>query len=431
MSSAWKHYKKRLEYSLKMKREKYTILIPEMAPLHFRLIKPILARDGYNTDLMGYEGPEVLKKGLQYVHNDICYPCLLITGQMLTAMESGKYDPNKVAMLITQSGGGCRDSNYINLMRKAFEKAGYPNVPFISANTWFMEYNSGVLMRISTLFMAVAGMIYGDFLMILGNQIRPYENNKGETDAVIDKWIEYLIDAFNHGKGYKKKEIRKNLRAMGEDLRKIPVTKVPKVKVAIVGELFLKYSIPGNNHLEEFLASQDCESYMPSMLGFGVYKTNGALEELRKFGGKPWKRLIMEIVMKWYFGVEDTLISAIEEFPEFTAPERVKDLMKRAEGIVDTANSMGEGWYLAAEVLEFADHGYENVICVQPFGCLPCHVAVKGMIGKVRQMNPKVNTVVVEYDPGATKVNQENRIKLMLAVAKENLEKEKEDLQKA
>ncbi len=424
MKTTLKHYKKRVEYSLKMKREKYTILIPEMAPLHFRLIKPILARDGYNTDLMGYEGPEVLKKGLQYVHNDICYPCLLITGQMLTAMESGKYDPDKVAMMITQSGGGCRDSNYINLMRKAFAKAGYPQVPFLSANTWFMEYNGGVLMRISTLFMAVAGMVYGDFLMILGNQVRPYEVNKGETDALIDKWIEFLIKEFEHGRGYSKKAMRKNLHAMGEEFIKIEKTDEKKVKVAIVGELFLKYSVPGNNHLEEFLAEQNCEVYMPSMLGFGVYKTNGALEELKKFGGKPWKRIIMEIVMKWYFGIEDLLISAIEEFPQFTAPERVTDLVHRAEGIIDRANSMGEGWYVAAEVLEFAEHGYENVVCVQPFGCLPCHVAVKGVLNKVRQVNPKVNAVDIEYDPGATKVNQENRIKLMLAVARENLEKE-------
>ena len=421
MKTTLKHYKKRVEYSLKMKREKYTILIPEMAPLHFRLIKPILGRDGYNTELMGYEGPDVLKKGLQYVHNDICYPCLLITGQMLTAMESGKYDPNKVAMMITQSGGGCRDSNYINLMRKAFEKAGYPQVPFLSANTWFMEYNSGVLMRISTLFMAVAGMVYGDFLMILGNQVRPYEVNKCETDALIDKWIEFLINEFEHGKGYSKKAMRKNLHAMGEEFTKIEKTDEKKVKVAIVGELFLKYSIPGNNHLEEFLAEQNCEVYMPSMLGFGVYKTNGALEELKKFGGKLWKRVIMEIVMKWYFGIEDLLISAIEEFPQFTAPERVTDLMHRAEGIIDRANSMGEGWYVAAEVLEFAEHGYENVVCVQPFGCLPCHVAVKGVLNKVRQVTPKVNAVDIEYDPGATKVNQENRIKLMLAVARENL----------
>ena len=148
------------------------------------------------------------------------------------------------------------------------------------------------------------------------------------------------------------------------------------------------------------------------------------MEELKKFGGKPLKHLTMEIAMKWYFGIEDLLISAIEEFPEFTAPERVRDLMKRSEGILDIANSMGEGWYVAAEILEFAEHGYENIVCVQPFGCLPCHVAVKGVLNKVRQINPKVNAVDIEYDPGATKVNQENRIKLMLAVAKENLENE-------
>ena len=422
MSNQSPHFIKKIMFTKKMKKD-YTILSPMMCPIHFRLLRPVFQRVGYKVDIMENEGPDVIQKGLKYVHNDICYPCLLITGQMLTAMESGKYDPDKVAMMITQSGGGCRDSNYINLMRKAFAKAGYPQVPFLSANTWFMEYNSGVLMRISTLFMAVAGMVYGDFLMILGNQVRPYEINKGETDALIDKWIEFLIKEFEHGRGYSKKAMRKNLHAMGEEFIKIEKTDEKKVKVAIVGELFLKYSVPGNNHLEEFLAEQNCEVYMPSMLGFGVYKTNGALEELKKFGGKPWKRIIMEIVMKWYFGIEDLLISAIEEFPQFTAPERVTDLVHRAEGIIDRANSMGEGWYVAAEVLEFAEHGYENVVCVQPFGCLPCHVAVKGVLNKVRQVNPKVNAVDIEYDPGATKVNQENRIKLMLAVARENLEK--------
>ena len=412
------HYKGRAMFKLNMVKE-HTLLIPEMAPLHFRLIKPILGRDGYKVALMGYEGPEVLQRGLKYVHNDICYPALLITGQMLTALESGEYDPDKVTMLITQSGGGCRDTNYIHLMRKALAKAGYPQVPFISANIWFMEYNSGVRMRISSLFMAIAGMVYGDFIMILSNQLRPYEKQAGSVDAMVDKWIDYLIDQFNKGKGYSDKAIKKNLELIGQDFMTIETLDIKKTKVAVVGELFLKYSIPGNNHLEEFLASQDCEVYMPSMLGFGVYKTNGALEDINRYGGRPIKKLIMKIVMKYFYKYEDILITGIEKFPRFTAPERVKTLMKRAEGVTDLANSMGEGWYLAAEMLEFADRGYENIVCVQPFGCLPCHVAVKGMLNKVRRVDPRINAVDIEYDPGATKVNQENRIKLMLAVAKE------------
>ncbi len=415
------HYKERVKFTLKMKKD-YTILIPDMAKLHFRLIEPILSRQGFHIDLMGAEGPEVLQKGLKYVHNDICYPALLITGQMLTAMESGRYDPNKVAMVITQSGGGCRDSNYIHLMRKAFEKAGYPNVPFISANIWGMELNSGINLSPRTLLMALAGMIYGDMLMIVSNQVRPYEINKGETDALIDRWIERLTATFKKGRGFMPKAIEKNLQAIGADFAAIPIQKVPKVKVAVVGELFLKYSVPGNNHLEEFLAEQDCEVFMPSMLGFGVYKTNGALEDLRLYGGKPFKKLIMEIVMKFLFNVEDLLIRNIEAYDVFTAPERVNTLKERAEGVIGIGNSMGEGWYLAAEMLEMADHGYENIICVQPFGCLPSHVCIKGMMNKVRRIDPRVNAVDIEYDPGATKVNQENRIKLMLAVAKENLQ---------
>ena len=420
------HFVKRLMFTKKMKKD-YTILSPMMCPIHFRLLRPVFQRAGYKVELMENEGPDVIQKGLKYVHNDICYPCSLITGQMLATMESGKYDPDKVAMIITQSGGGCRDSNYINLMRKAFQRAGYPNVPFISANTWNMEYAPGIFLSPATLLSAVAALVYGDALNLVSNQVRPYEVNKGATDALLDEWIEKLGKGFSKVKGISISSMKKTVSEICRTFSEIEIKKVPKVKVAIIGELYLKYSVPGNNHLEEFLAEQDCEYLIPTVLGFGAYKTNGALEDLRKYGGNPIKRLIMEIVMKYYFFIEDLLISGIEKWPMFTAPERVNVLKKRADGIIDTVNSMGEGWYLAAEMLELAEHGYENIICVQPFGCLPCHVAVKGMLNKVRRINPKINSVDIEYDPGATKVNQENRIKLMLAVARENLEAEGKD----
>ena len=416
------HFVEKIMFSRKMKKD-YTILSPMMCPIHFRLLRPVFQRVGYSVELMENEGPDVIQKGLKYVHNDICYPCSLITGQMLATMESGKYDPNKVAMIITQSGGGCRDSNYINLMRKAFERAGYPDVPFISANTWNMEYAPGIFLSPVTLLSAAAALVYGDALNLVSNQVRPYEVEKGATDALLNEWIEKLGKGFSKGKGISVSKMKKTVSEICRTFSEIEIKKVPKVKVAIIGELYLKYSVPGNNHLEEFLTEQDCEYFIPTVLGFGAYKTNGALEDLRTYGGNPFKRLIMEIVMKYYFFIEDLLISGIEKWPMFTAPERVNDLKKRAKGIIDTTNSMGEGWYLAAEMLELAEHGYENIICVQPFGCLPCHVAVKGMLNKVRRINPKINSVDIEYDPGATKVNQENRIKLMLSVARENLQK--------
>ena len=416
------HYRDRIKFTLKMKKD-YTILSPSMAPIHFKILKPILQRQGFKIEIMENDGPEVLQLALKYLHNDMCYPSILTTGQMLATIMSGKYDPNKVAMVITQSGGGCRDSNYINLMRKAFEKAGYPNVPFISANIWGLELNSGINLTPKSLLMALAGLIYGDMIMIVSNQVRPYEVNKGETDAMIDKWTTQLGQGFFKGKGFSWRAIRKNLKAIADDFASIKIEKTPKVKVAVIGELFLKYSAPGNNHLEEFLAGQDCEVYVPSILGFGIYKTNGALEDLRLYGGNKAKKAILEIAMKYMFKMEDMLISAIEENPNFVPPERVNDLKKRAEGVIGIGNSMGEGWYLAAEMLEFADNGYENIVIVQPFGCLPCHVAAKGMMNKVRRIDPRLNIVDIEYDPGATKVNQENRIKLMLVVAKENLSK--------
>ena len=415
------HYRERVKFTLKMKKE-YTILSPSMAPIHFQLLRPVFQRQGFNVDIMEDEGPEVLQLALKYLHNDMCYPAMLTTGQMLATMKSGKYDPDKVAMVITQSGGGCRDSNYINLMRKAFEKAGYPDVPFISANIWGLELNSGLNLTPVTMLMALSALIYGDMLMIVSNQVRPYEVVKGDTDKKLQEWIHKLGGRFSKGRGYSFKTIRKNLKAIAEDFASIEIKKVPKVKVAVIGELYLKYSAPGNNHLEEFLAEQDCEVYVPSILGFGIYKTNGALEDLRLYGGNKLKKLILEVAMKYMFKMEDILISAIEENPAFVPPERVCDLKKRAEGIIDIGNSMGEGWYLAAEMLEFADHGYENIVIVQPFGCLPCHVAAKGMINKVRRVDPRLNIVDIEYDPGATRVNQENRIKLMLAVAKEKFD---------
>ena len=414
------HYRERVKFTRKMKKD-YTILSPSMAPIHFKILKPILQREGYKIEIMENEGPEVLQLALKYLHNDMCYPSMLTTGQMLATMKSGKYDPDKVAMIITQSGGGCRDSNYINLMRKAFEKAGYPQVPFISANIWGLELNSGAMLSPKSLMMALAGLIYGDMIMIASNQVRPYEVNKGETDAMVDKWATRMGDAFAHGRGWTVGAIKKNLKAIADDFASIKIEKTPKVKVAVIGELFLKYSAPGNNHLEDFLAEQDCEVYVPSILGFGIYKTNGALEDIRLYGGKPLKKLILEIAMRYMFKMEDILISALEENPAFIAPERVNDLKKRADGVIGIGNSMGEGWYLAAEMLEFADNGYENIVIVQPFGCLPCHVAAKGMINKVRRIDPRLNVVDIEYDPGATKVNQENRIKLMLVVAKEKL----------
>ncbi len=414
------HYRDRVKFTRKMKKE-YTVLSPSMAPIHFQLLRPILLRQGFHVEIMENEGPEVLQLALKYLHNDMCYPSMLTTGQMLATVMSGKYDPDKVAMVITQSGGGCRDSNYIHLMRKAFEKAGYPNVPFISANIWGLEMNSGALLPPTALLSALAGLMYGDMIMIVSNQIRPYEVNRGETDAMVDKWVKRLGAAFAKGRGYSIGAIKKNLKAIADDFASIRIQKTQKVRVAVIGELYLKYSAPGNNHLEEFLAQQDCEVYVPSILGFGIYKTNGALEDLRLYGGNPFKRLILEVAMRYMFKMEDLLISAIEASPAFVPPERVNDLKKRAEGVIGIGNSMGEGWYLAAEMLEFADHGYENIVIVQPFGCLPCHVAAKGMINKVKRLDPRLNIVDIEYDPGATKVNQENRIKLMLVVAREKL----------
>ena len=228
-----RNYRPRVRFTRKMKKD-FTVLSPAMAPIHFKILRPILQRQGYKIDIMDAEGPEVLALAQKYLHNDMCYPAMLTTGQMLATIKSGKYDPDKVAMIITQSGGGCRDSNYINLMRKAFEKAGHPNVPFISANVWGLEFNSGANLTIRSYLMALAGLIYGDMIMIVSNQVRPYEVNKGDTDAMVDKWTDRIGALFAKGRGFSVRAMKKNLTAIADDFASIKIEKTPKVKVALI-----------------------------------------------------------------------------------------------------------------------------------------------------------------------------------------------------
>lgn len=414
------HYPERVEFTKEMKKD-YTILIPSMAPLHWGIMTPILTANGFNVDILDFEGDEVVQTGLKYVHNDTCYPALLTTGQMIYALNSGKYDPHKVAMVIMQSGGGCRASNYIHLQRKALSKAGYGYVPIISANMSKMEKNSGFDVSIPMVLQLIEGMVYGDLVMLLSNQVRPYEINKGDTEKVIQKWTKILGDQFMENKVQGFRTIGKNLRAIAKDFADVPKKLEKKIKVGVIGEIYVKYSAFGNNHLEEFLDKQDCEVMIPSLLGFILFKADVRIEDIKLYGGSLVKKYGVNMLIKYLLKMEDMLIKAISEHPQFTAPEYFMKTKEMTNGVIGYGNRMGEGWFLTAEMLELVKKGYENIVCAQPFGCLPCHVCGKGMINKVRRIDPRANIVTVEYDPGATKVNQENRIKLMLSVAKENI----------
>lgn len=412
----------RILFTKEMKKD-YTILVPDMLPIHFGILKQIFENDGYKMELLQTASPEMKQMGLKYVHNDTCYPALLVIGQLIDALQSGKYDVNKVALIIMQSGGGCRASNYIHLMRKAIEKAGYPQVPVISFNMSGMEYNPGFSMTYPVIRKCAAGAIYGDMIMLLKNQTRSYEINKGDTQKMIDKWIRELNEQFKVGRGFKLKDMSENFDKIIADFASIPMDKkVPKVKVGIVGEIYVKFAAFANNNLEEFLVEQGCEVMVPGLIGFMLFKIDARIQDARIFGGNYAKKMIATVLLKYFTKVEKVFMDAIDRSKVFTQLSSYQDTKPLVEGLISVGNRMGEGWFLPGEMIELIKHGYSNIVCTQPFGCLPTHVCGKGMIHKIKQMYPQANIVPIDYDPGATKVNQENRIKLMLSVAREGME---------
>ena len=399
----------------------YTILAPNMLEIHFNLLINIFGQYGYKAELLKNDGRTVVDEGLKYVHNDTCYPALLVIGQLIDALNSGKYNPDKTALLITQSGGGCRASNYIHLLRKALRKAGYPQVPVISLNLSGLEKNSGFKIRLSMALKMLSAVIYGDLIMLLKNQIEPYEVNKGDAEKLTQKWIDDLSAEMQKGKGYSFFEIKKTLPKITESFSKIPLDKsITKTKVGVVGEIYVKYSPLANNHLEEFLFGQDCEVMVPGLLGFINFKVDNRLEDIKLYGGNPFKKIAMKFAM-WYLSkIEKNLLDAAGAYGDFNVPAPYAHIKEICTKIIGPGCKMGEGWLLTAEMMELIESGYGNIVCAQPFGCLPNHIVGKGMIRKLKEMYPQSNIVPIDYDPGATKVNQENRIKLMLAIAKEN-----------
>ena len=398
----------------------HKILIPNMAVTQFRLMQAALEGEGYQVEVLGNCGSEVAQLGLKYVHNDTCYPALLVIGQFLDALNSGKYDLDHTALLITQTGGGCRASNYIKLLRKALVKSGYGQIPVASLNFSGLEKGSGLPLTVKLLRKVVAAIFYGDLLAALRNQTKPYECTPGETEAKLEQWIATIQGWLREGSHYAASDMKKQFPAIAADFAAIPVERTPKVKVGVVGEIYVKYSPLGNNDLEKFLESQGCEVNLPGLMGFVEYCIANTTLDVELYGGN-----------KLVVGGADALLSHLDHIGEaanaalrqygYYAPGSFRELMQKPEGIISLGAKMGEGWLLTAEMIELVEGGYANIVCAQPFGCLPNHIVGKGMINKIRVLHPEANITPVDYDPSATRVNQENRIKLMLAVAKENL----------
>ena len=381
-----------IPFTKEMKKD-YTILVPNMLPFHFEMIIKVLENYGYNLELLKFNGAEVGESGLKYTHNDTCYPAILVIGQFIEALKSGKYDPKKVALLMFQTGGGCRASNYISLIRKALQRAGYEYVPVISFSLAGIEKHPGFTIGIKKLHRMMYAVLYGDLLMSLVNQVRPYETEKGAAKKLAEEWTDRLGRELFGRLDYKK--IKKNYRAIVSDFSKIPVSKKTVVKVGIVGEIFVKYSPLANNGLEDFLISEGAEPVVPGLCDFCLFYVYNVMTDYTIYKKGFFKSFIFSKAFSFICKKRRDVSLALERggFEGFTPFEKVVHL---AEPIISSAVKMGEGWLLTAEMIELAESGAENIVCTQPFGCLPNHICGKGMMKPIKELDPNVKIVAID-----------------------------------
>ena len=394
----------------------HTILIPDMLPWHFDLLVHVMRLHGYKVEVLKNEGRAVIDEGLKHVHNDACFPALCVIGQYLDALKSGKFDPKHTAVMITQSGGGCRASNYIPLIRKAL-KAEFPEVPVLSLNFAGLEKGNGLELSLGFLLELAYAIFYGDLIMSCFNQTKPYEKHEGDTAKAREECVAHIRSTFDK-KTYNR--FTRNVKYILDIFQKVPVELVPKVKVGIVGEIYVKYSPLGNSHLEDFLLSEGCEPVVPALMDFILYCVINNLNDAKFYGRRNISTPVFGIAYKWLLGKQRKLIRLTKKYSRFEPVHDFEHLRRCADRVMNQGVKMGEGWLIPAEMAALAETGTENIVCAQPFGCLPNHIAGKGAVRTLKKLYEHENIVPVDYDPSATRVNQENRIKLMLATAREN-----------
>ncbi len=412
----------RLLFTKEMK-EEYTLLMPQMLPVHFGMFQKLLQLEGYKVDMLTTHHRGIVDEGQKYVHNDTCYPALLVIGQLIDAIKNGGYDPHKVALLITQTGGGCRASNYIHLLRKALLKAGYDYIPVISVS-FGLEKNPGFGLTIPLIKKLVYAMLYGDVIVDLANQVRPYEVEEGAANRMIEHWENELVASFDKGRRMKFSSFVQTIHEIVADYEAIPVRQEEKVKVGVVGEIYVKFSPLGNNNLEAFLLGEGCEVVVPGLTDFMIFKVFNRITDVQLYGGNKIKYLFCKILMNYIVKRQNTVIEIMEK-SRFRAPTHFEQIHQSVQPYLGDGNKMGEGWLLTGEMLELIHEGIPNIVCTQPFGCLPNHIVGKGMIRPLKDDYPDSNIVAIDYDPSATAINQENRIKLMLANARQKMKQEK------
>jgi len=406
----------KIPFSKEMK-DKYTILVPQMAPMQFDLLKVAFEHAGYNLVVLE-ETKEALDCGLQYVNNDACYPSVLVIGELIHALKSGKYDLDKVAVMISQTGGSCRATNYVGFLKKAIKDSGFEKVPIISINASGLEKQEGFKITFPLIHRSMIAISYGDLMMKLLYSVRPYEINKGDTNKIYDKWNELVKNNIKNGKF---SQFKKNIKNMVDDFAAIPAKLEKKIKVGIVGEILVKFSPFANNNLVEFIEAEGGEVVTSSLMGFINYCLYSDIFIKDRFHGKL-KTLKTHFALWFINRYTSVLNGALKKYKDrFLLEHSIQDTAKVTSEFISIGHQSGEGWYLLGEMVEFIKNDIPNIVCTQPFGCLPNHITGKGMIKTLRESFKYSNIVPIDYDPGFSEVNQINRIKLMISVAKKNL----------
>ena len=411
-------------------RKEYTILCPQMSPIHFDILETAFNACGYHFEVLENDNRRAIDVGLKYVNNDACYPSLMVVGQIMDALLSGRYDVNKVAVIMTQTGGGCRATNYIGFIRRALEKAGIPQVPVISLNMAGIESNPGFHLNFEMLMRAAYAAVFGDIFMRCTYRMRPYEKEPGSVEAVHQKWLKKCRE-FVSAKHMNFFTFKKMCRQMIEEFDRIPITGKAKPRVGIVGEILVKFAPAANNHLVELLESEGAEAVVPDLLDFMLYCFYNQIYKADELGTSKKAALISKLGIDALEFLRSSAVKAFTKSRHFTPPVGIYKTVEYAKPIVSIGNQTGEGWFLTGEMVELIHSGVNNIVCTQPFACLPNHVVGKGVIKELRRQYPLSNIVAIDYDPGASEVNQLNRIKLMLSTAQKNMETQEKNAQES
>ena len=402
-------------------RKNYTILCPQMSPIHFDILEPAFRACGYNFVVMQNDNRHAIDMGLKYVNNDACYPSLWVVGQIMDELHSGKYDLNRTAVIMSQTGGGCRATNYVGFIRRALKKAGMEQIPVVSLNLSKLEANPGFHINFEMLKRAAYGAVFGDIFMRCVYRMRPYEKVKGSTEAVHEKWKKECID-FVSSKHMSFAKFQKMCREIIEDFDKIQITDEVKPRVGVVGEILVKFAPAANNHLVDLLEAEGAEAVVPDLIDFMLYCFYNQIYKAKELGTSKKTAALMRVAIWAIEKLRGGATKAFEKSVHFEPPTSIYKLVEYAKPIVDIGNQTGEGWFLTGEMVELIKSGASNIVCTQPFGCLPNHVVGKGVIKQMRHMYPGCNIVAIDYDPGASEVNQLNRIKLMLSTAQKKVD---------